>query len=133
MNLAAGDPPFRVEQIDGGTLIDSLDVYEESSVVMPAGGYNIRFANASTGEKMMEQGGIQLPEGTATLLIAFDDDPADPLINALTVSSNQVEEYAAVRWAHLNIYGPPVDIYMDGQPAVTSLAYKMKTDYKKVA
>ena len=130
VNLAAGDPPFRVEQIDGGTLIDSLDVYEESSVVMPAGGYNIRFANASTGEKMMEQGGIQLPEGTATLLIAFDDDPADPLINALTVSSNQVEEYAAVRWAHLNIYGPPVDIYMDGQPAVTSLAYKMKTDYK---
>jgi hypothetical protein len=130
VNLAAGNPPIRVEQIDGGTLIESLDVYGESSAIMPAGSYAIRFADASTGEKMMEQGGIQMPEGTVTLLIAFDDDPADPLINALAVSSNQVEEYAAIRWAHLNIYGPPVDIYMDGQPAVTSLVYKMKTDYK---
>ncbi len=130
VNLAAGDPPIRVEQIDGGTLIESLDVFGVSSAIMPAGSYSIRFANASTGEKMMEQGGIQMPEGTVTLLIAFDDDPADPLVNALTVSTNQVLQYAAIRWAHLNIYGPPVDIYMDGQPVVTSLVYKMKTDYK---
>jgi hypothetical protein len=130
VNLAAGNPPFRVEQIEGGTLIESLDVFGEASAVVPAGSYNIRFADASTGEKMMEQGGIQMPEGTVTLLIAYDDDPSDPLINALVVSSNQVEEYAAIRWAHLNVDGPPVDIYMDGQPAVNSLVYKMKTDYK---
>jgi hypothetical protein len=130
INLAAGNPPIRVERIDGGTLIESLDVFGEASVIMPAGSYGIRFANASTDDMMMEQGGIQMPEGTVTLLIAFDDNPADPLINALAVSSNQVPEYAAIRWAHLNIYGPPVDIYMDGQPAVTSLVYKMKTDYK---
>jgi hypothetical protein len=130
INLAAGNPPFRVEQIEGGTLIESLDVFEESSAVVPAGSYNIRFADASTGAKMMEQGGIQLPEGTVTLLIAYDDDPSDPLINALVVSSNQVEEYAAIRWAHLNVDGPTVDIYMDDQPTVTGLGYKMTTDYK---
>jgi hypothetical protein len=62
------------------------------------------------------------------MLVAFDDDPADPLINAVPVS-NQVSQYAAVRWAHFNIYGPPVDIYMDGVPVVTSLVYKMKTEY----
>jgi hypothetical protein len=130
INLAAGNPPFAVERMEGGTLIESVDVFETASAIVPAGSYNIRFKDAASGAKMMEKGGIQVPDGTVTMLIAFDDDPADPLINALEVPSARVVQYAMVRWANLNIFGPPVDIYMDGVPVVTSLVYKMKTEYQ---
>lgn len=130
INTAVGNPPFAVEKMEGGTLIDSLDVFETASVIVPAGSYNLRFKDAASGAMMMEQGGIQVPDGTVTMLLAFDDDPVDPLINAVAVSSARVLQYAAVRWANLNIFGPPADIYMDGVPVVTSLVYKMKTDYQ---
>jgi hypothetical protein len=129
INLAVGNPPFQVERMEGGTLIDSVDVFQTASTVVPGGGYNVRFKDLATGAMMMEQGGVQMPSGTATLLVAFDDDPADPLINALSFSNTQVVQYAAVRWAHLNVFGPPVDIYMNGVPVMTSLVYKMKTEY----
>jgi hypothetical protein len=130
VNLAIGNPPFAVERMEGGTLIESVDVFDTASAVVPAGSYNIRFKDAASGAMMMEQGGIQVPDGTVTMLLAFDDDPADPLINALAVSTSRVLQYASVRWAHLNIFGPPVDIYMDGVPVVTSLVYRMKTEYQ---
>lgn len=130
VNLAVGNPPFKVETMEGMPLLDALDVMGSGDLTLPSGGYNIRFVDASTGVMMMEQGGITMPAGTSTLMLAFDDDPLDPLINAVSVPFEGVPLYASVRWAHLNIWGPVVDIYLDGEKVVSSLAYQSSTDYE---
>jgi hypothetical protein len=129
INLATGNPPIKVERMEGGTLFDSVDVYDQAGRVVPAGSYNIRFVDAASGDNVMEKGGIQMPAGTVTMLIAFDDDPNDPLMNTVAVSTENVPTYAAIRWAHFNIWGPPVDVYMNGEKVMSSLVYKMSTEY----
>lgn len=129
INLATGNPPFAVERMNGAPLLDAVDLYSMASTVVPAGSYNIRFKNPVSGGMMMEQGGVGIPAGTVTMMIALDDDPADQWVNAVTVPNEGVPVYAAVRWAHYNIFGPPVSVYMNGEPAVESLVYRMNTEY----
>ncbi len=129
INLATGNPPFTVERMNGTPLLDAIDLYSTASTIVPAGSYNIRFKNASSGVMMMEKGSIGIPVGTVTMMIAFDDDPSDPWVNVVTVPNEGVPVYAAVRWAHFNIFGPPVTVTMNGAPAVESLVYRMNTEY----
>jgi hypothetical protein len=132
VNLAVGNPAFKVARMEGDVLIESLDLMEQASAVVPAGTYNLRFSNVDTGEMMMEKAGIQVTAGTVTLLFAIDDDPSDPWVKAIPVNLENVPSYAAVRWAHLNLWGPVVDIYLDGELATSSLVYKVVTDYQLI-
>jgi hypothetical protein len=133
VNAATGNPAIRVETMDGTTLFQRVDVAGTASRVVPAGTYNIRFTDAARGSLMMEKTGFFLPAGTATALVAFDDNPADALVNAVAVSTENVPAFASIRWAHLNIWGPPVDLYLDNTRVVSGLAYKVVTDYMLIA
>jgi hypothetical protein len=130
INVAVDNPAFEVETLDGVPLFDSLEVGDSASREMPVGGYGIRFKNAESGEMMMEQGGVQVRRGVITLLIAADDDPGAPLINAIPVTVEGVPQYAAIRWAHLAVGSGPVDVYLDDTPVIRGLAYRLMIDYR---
>ncbi len=127
INVAVGNPPVQVDTLDGVSLFDHVEVGDNAMRIVPAGTYNLRFSDAESGELMMEKTGFELPPGSATALIAFDDDPADPLVNAVAVSAENVPEQAALRWTHVNIWGPPVDLYLNDEMMVSGLGYKMTT------
>ncbi len=85
IHAAMGNPAIRVGTLDGETLFDRVAVGGSASRVIEAGVYAVRFEDAVSGETMMEQPGVVVADGTATVVIAFDDDPDAPLINAVTV------------------------------------------------
>lgn len=129
VNLAAGNPALQVARMEGEVLFDSIDVFEEASRIVPAGNYSLRLTNPANGAVMMEKSGIGLSAGTATTLFVIDDDPTDPWVNAIPLTVDNVPQHAAIRWAHLNLWGPAVDLYLNGEPVVTDMIYKTVTDY----
>jgi len=131
INLALGNPAIKIERMDDeAVLFDQIEPMAQATRIVPAGSYNLRFRNASTGAMMMEQSGMEAAAGSVVMLIAFDDDPSDDLINAVMVGTENVPQYAAIRWAHLNVWGPPVDIYMDDTLVAEGMVYKKVTDYE---
>jgi len=132
VNVAAGSPAFRVARVEGDVLFDRIGAFEQGSRVVPAGSYNLRLTNAATGTVLMDHSGIVLQAGTVTTLFVLDEDPDDPWLNAIPLVANNVPQYASVRWAHLHLQGPAVDITVDGEPVATGLAYKTVTGYELI-
>jgi hypothetical protein len=114
-------------------LFDKIGLGSAASRVVPAGSYNLRFSDATTGDLMMEKNGFWLPSNTATTVIAFDDDPLTPLINAISVSVNNIPPVVPVRWAFLDSAAPPVDVYLDDQRLLPNMQYRDTTNYLPVA
>jgi len=85
INAALGNPMIRVGTLDGETLFSRVAVGGSANRVVEGGVYAVRFEDATSGETMMEQSGVVVAAGTAAVMIAFDDDPDSPLINAVTV------------------------------------------------
>jgi hypothetical protein len=130
INLADGNPAFKVERMEGGTLIDAVDVAPaQASNVVPAGMYNLRVVDSSTGDMMMELGSVNMPNGSATTLVVYDDDPEVALVNGAAVSLENLPTNAMARFAHFNVFGPTVDIYLNGTLMAPALSYKNVTDY----
>ncbi len=130
IHAAADNPAFRVETSDGVPLFDPLGLGDSASREIPAGGYGLRLIDAASGETLMEQGGFEVQPGTVTLMIAIDDDPRVPLINAVPLAVEGVPQYAAIRWAHLDAQAGAVDVYLDGTPVIRGLSYKLMIDYQ---
>jgi len=132
VNLAAGHPELQVARVEGDILFDRIGQYQQASRVIPAGNYSLRFTNPASGSVIMEQNGIGLLAGTVTTLFVIEDDPANPWVNAIPLTVENVPQIASVRWAHLHLAGPAVDITVDGEPVVTGLAYKTVTDFQLI-
>jgi hypothetical protein len=133
IHVAAGNPAIRVATSNDIALFDRIALGRAASRVVPAGSYNLRFSDANTGDLMMEKNGFWLPSNTATTVIAFDDDPLTPLINAISVSVNNIPPVVPVRWAFLDSAAPPVDVYLDGQRLLPNKQYRDTTDYLPLA
>ncbi|MBN1565817.1 MAG: DUF4397 domain-containing protein [Anaerolineae bacterium] len=130
INAAADNPAFSVKTLDGMALFDTLAVGESASREVPAGSYGFEFVAADSGETVMAQGGYTVLPGTLTLLIALDDDPRVPLINAVPVSVAGVPQYALIRWANLAEQAGSVDVYLGNTPVLRGLSYKLMIDYR---
>lgn len=133
IHVATGNPAIQVMTLNDIALFDKIGLGSAASRVVPAGSYNLRFNNADTGELMMEKNGFWLPSNTTTTVIAFDDDPLTPLINAISVSVNAIPSVVPVRWAHLDSAAPPVDVYLDDQLLLPDMRYRDTTDYLPIA
>jgi hypothetical protein len=129
VHVANGNPAFQVTTINDISLFDKIGLGGEASRIVPAGNYNLRFSDPDTGATMMEKNGFWLPAGTETTIIAFDDDPLVPLINAVSVSANNLPQVVLVRWAHLDSSAPPVDVYLDNRLILNAMAYQDSTAY----
>ncbi len=133
IHVATGNPAFGVMTLNDIALFDKIGLGGADSRVVPAGSYNLRFNNADTGELMMEKNGFWLPANTATMVVAFDNDPLIPLINAISVSVNDIPSVVPVRWAHLDSAAPPLDVYLDDQLLLPDMRYRDTTDYLPIA
>jgi hypothetical protein len=133
IHVANGNPAIRVTTLNDVTLFDRIGMGGAASRVVPAGSYNLRFSDADTGDLMMEKNGFWLPSNTVTTVIAFDDDPLTPLINAVSVSVNNIVPVVPVRWAFLDSAAPPVDVYLDDQPLLRAMHYQGTTGYSPIA
>jgi hypothetical protein len=133
IHVATGNPAIQVTTLNDVTLFDKIGLGSAASRVVPAGSYNLRFSDASTGDLMMEKNGFWLPTNTVTTVIAFDDDPQSPLINAISVSVDNIPPVVPVRWVFLDSAAPPVDVYLDDQPLLRSESYQDSAGYQPVA
>jgi hypothetical protein len=133
IHVATGNPAIRITTLNDIALFDKIRLGGTASRIVPAGSYNLRFSDASTGDLMMEKNGFWLPSNTATTVIAFDDDPLTPLINAIAISVNNIAPVVPVRWAFLDSAAPPVDVYLDDQRLLPNMEYRDTADYLPLA
>ena len=130
INLARGNPAIQVRDTQSGALLfEDVDYLESSVRSVPGGAYGIRFEDADSGDLMMDRPGVRIPPGSLTFLIAFDNDPQIDLVNAVTVSTENVLQYAQVRWAQLDVWGPAVDVYLDDVLVAEDLEFQDATTY----
>jgi hypothetical protein len=132
IHAATGNPAIRVATLNDILLFDEIAPGRDASRTVPAGNYNLRFSDPDADETMMEKSGFWLAPGTETTIIAFDNDPLTPLVNAIAISTDNIPPVVPVRWAHLNSAAPPVDLYLDEQLIEKAMQYQDSTDYAPV-
>jgi hypothetical protein len=129
----------------GDALFDGVAFGEGGYAEVPAGTYTLRVrpdTDSNDGDVVaeftMELAGGTVYTGFAGGYLSPDDDPAEePFDLTLAVDSGAggggMVETASVRAAHMSPDAPDVDIYVDGDAALTGVPFRAISDYLDVS